>query len=75
MLLDMVGDTQSGEALRSECPYPSLVGPFTHAVTAVTSSFPVWQSARHAALLGRKSVGKASIWTIILRRTTSNPGT
>lgn len=65
MLLDMVGDTQSGEALRSECPYPSLVAPFsglvTHAVTAIISSFPVWQPARHAALLGRKSVGKASI--------------
>lgn len=65
MLLDMVGHTQSGEALRSECPYPSLAGPFsglvTYAVTAITSSFPVWQSARCAALLGRKSVGKASI--------------
>lgn len=59
MLLDMVGDTQSGEALRSECPHPSLVGPFsglvTHAVTAITSSFPVWLSA---ALLGRSQWGK-----------------
>lgn len=52
MLLDVVGDTESSEALRSECPYPSLVGPFpglvTHALTAIISSFPVWQSARCA---------------------------